>query len=103
MPLLMCRVETFCCVLAAVRPIICADCKIYALSIKLDKRGVFHMYWIWLDAEKDVDFISGAFVGNLLITCGIFYMAEVSDGSEGEKCNLEPVTGFAKDHAAYGT
>ena len=99
----MCKVETFCCVSAAVRPIICAECKIYALSTKLDKHGVFRMYWIWLDAEKGVDFISWAFVGNLLIVCGIFNMAEVSDSSEGEKCDLEPVTGFAKDHAAYGT
>lgn len=61
------------------------------------------MYWIWLDAEKDVIVISCAFVGNLLITCGIFNMDELSDGSEGEKCDLEPVTGFAKTHAAYGT
>jgi len=61
------------------------------------------MYWIWVDAEKDVDFISCTFVGNLLITCGIFNMDEVSDSSEGEKCDIEPVTGFPKAHAAYET
>lgn len=89
--------------LAAVRPIICAECKIYSLSTKLDKRGVFRKYWIWLDAEKDVDFISWAFVGNLLITCVIFNMAEVNNSSEVEKCDLEPVTGFAKAYTVYGT
>jgi len=99
----MCKVETFCCVLAAVRPIICAKFKIYGLSTELDKRVVFRMYWIWLDAEKNVDFISCTFVGSLLITCGICDVDEVSDCSEGEKCDLEPVIGFAKTHAAYGT
>jgi len=30
-------------------------------------------------------------------------MDEVSDSSEGEKCDIEAVAGFAKAHAAYGT
>ena len=56
--------RNICCVLAAVRPIICAECKLYTLSTELDKCGVFHMYWIWLDAEKNVDFVSYTFVDN---------------------------------------
>lgn len=50
-----------------------------------------------------LSFISCTFVGSLLITCDIFNMDEVSFCSEGEKCDLEPVIGFAKTHAAYGT
>jgi hypothetical protein len=60
-----------------------AECKIYALPTELDKHDVFYVYWIWLDTLKDVSFISCAFVGNFLITYGIFSMDYVSDGSEG--------------------
>lgn len=60
------------------------ECKICALSTKLDKRDAFHKDWVWLDTEKDVIFSSDASAGNELATHGIFNLDEVCHSKEGQ-------------------
>jgi hypothetical protein len=48
--------------------VIYREFKIFVLSMTLHKRDLYHKDWIWLDAEKDVDFSSYASVDSVRVT-----------------------------------
>jgi hypothetical protein len=52
-----------------------------------EKYEVFHKYWIWLGAEKDVDCSSYASVDKMHATCGVFSICELRDDHKGGRSN----------------
>jgi hypothetical protein len=89
------------------------ECKISVLSINLHKHDAFHEDWVWLDAEKGVNFSFYASEENELVTHGVSstdegcddYVGGSSSGEkeEGDECDLESVMSSPKSHSAYKT
>jgi hypothetical protein len=76
-----------------------------------EEDDAFHKDWIWLGAEKDVDFSFYISVDNDLAMCGVTSIDELCDdreggGSgeeEGDECEPEPVPSFTEAHTAFKT
>jgi hypothetical protein len=83
------------------------------LVSSIEDEDAFHEDWIWLGAEKDVNFSSYVSVDNELATCNMSSISELCDDrdgggnseeeEEGDKREPELVPSFTKAHAAFET